>query len=85
MSESVLIWLFAGAYALIGVLFALVWQHVIRCKGVGEDIAVIKQIVADTKKEIGDHDTGLRGSIHKLARDISPYVILAQHKLERRE
>lgn len=48
MSETLLIWLFAGAYSLIAILFVMIWHHVIRCKGVGEDMAVIKQIVSES-------------------------------------
>lgn len=30
--------------------------------------------------DIGDHETGLRGQMHKMAQDISPYIISQQHK-----
>lgn len=80
MSETLILWLFAGAFGLVGVLFTLYWRHELKCKGVGEDVAVIKQVVSDIRKEIGDHESGLRGSIHKLRGEISPYIIREQHR-----
>ena len=29
-------------------------------------------------EDIGDHETGLRGQMHKMAQDISPYIITQQ-------
>ena len=70
MSEGLTIWLFAGAFGLIGMLFALIWHHVIHCKSVGEDVAVIKQIVSDIRSEIGDHEKGIIGQLHRYSKAI---------------
>lgn len=80
MSETLLIWLFAGAYGLIGVLFIMQWQHSIKCKGVGEDIAVIKSLLLRIQQDIGTHETGLRGQVHRLASDITPYILSQQQE-----
>ena len=70
MDQALLIWLFAGAFGLIGVLFVLTWHHAIKCKGVGEDVAVIKQIVSDIRQEIGVHETGIIGQLHRYSKAI---------------
>lgn len=33
--------------------------------------------------DIGDHDSGLRGQVHKLASDISPYIVRRQASEDR--
>jgi hypothetical protein len=68
MDQSLLIWLFAGAFGLIGVLFLMSWHHAIKCRGVGEDVAVIKQIVSDIRREIGSHDSGIISQLHLLSK-----------------
>jgi hypothetical protein len=78
VSETLQIWLFAGAFGMIGVLFALWWHHAVTCRKTGEDIAVIKAILVRIETDIGTHETGLRGQVHKLACDIAPYVIRSQ-------
>lgn len=74
MSETLLIWLFAGAFGLLGVLFLLWYQHSMRCKGIsekqGEDIAVIKQMLTDIRSEIGDHEKGMIGQLHRYSKSI---------------
>jgi hypothetical protein len=71
MDQELLIWLFAGAYSLIGILFVMIWHHVIRCKGVGEDMAVIRQIVSDIRQEIGNHESGIIGQLHRYSKSIT--------------
>lgn len=52
MSETVLIWLFAGGFGLIGLLFAIWWSHVQHCKVTASDISEIKQMLKDIAPEI---------------------------------
>lgn len=78
MSETLQIWLFAGAFGMIGVLFALWWHHASTCGRTSEDIAVIKGMLGRIERDIGTHETGLRGQVHKLASDISPYIVRSQ-------
>lgn len=52
MTDDVQIWLFAGGFGLIGVLFVLQWSHVRHCRAVGEAIARIDQSLADIKEHM---------------------------------
>lgn len=52
MTDEVEIWLFVGAFFLIGVNFTLHWAHARHCKKVGEDIVEIKTMIQDTFPEI---------------------------------
>lgn len=63
---------------MIGVLFVLWWHHAVMCGRTGEDIAVIKAMLTRIERDIGTHETGLRGQVHKLASDIAPYVVRSQ-------
>lgn len=85
MSETLLIWLFAGSYGLIGVLFIMQWQHSIRCKSVGEDIAVIKSLLLRIQQDIGTHETGLRGQLHELRSKVMPFILMQSLELESRQ
>lgn len=89
MTETIQIWLFAGSFGLIGVLFTLWWHHALMCKGLSQftskdveaisrDVAVIRSILERVQEDIGTHDTGMRGDIHKLRQEVTPFVIEAQ-------
>lgn len=80
MSETLQIWLFGGAFGMIGVLFVLWWHHASMCGGTSADIAVIKASLIRIERDIGTHETGLRGQVHQLASDIAPYVIRSQER-----
>jgi hypothetical protein len=71
MSESLLIWLFAGGFGLIAVLFVLWYHHIQHCRQVGADIAVIKQLLTDVRAEIGNHETGMIGQLHRYSKAIT--------------
>lgn len=45
-----------------------------------ERLAVVESDVKKIHAEIGDHDSGIRGWLHRLASDISPYIIRRQHE-----
>ena len=85
MSEALQIWLFAGAFGLIGVLFVMQWHHSIRCKGVGEDIAVIKSLLLRIQADIGTHETGLRGQVHDLQSKVMPLILMQSMEFERQQ
>jgi hypothetical protein len=78
VSETLQIWLFAGGFALIAVLFGLFYRHESKCKTTSEDVAVLKEQMRSAKDEIGDHETGLRGSLHKLRGEVTPYILKEQ-------
>jgi hypothetical protein len=73
MSEVLQIWLFAGGFGLISVLFLLWWSHIQNCRAIASDIAVIKEVLTTIRVEIGSRDTGIRGEIHAHS------SLLAQH------
>lgn len=70
MSDTLLMWIFGAAFFLICVLFGLWWHHVQVCRETGRDIAVIKQMLTDIREEIGDHETGMIGQLHRYSKSI---------------
>ena len=70
-------------------LLAFHVQHILACNKRDRDRAIENQEINTTlatiteslrrvEVDIGTHETGLRGQVHKLASDISPYVIRSQ-------
>ena len=51
--------------AVIGFIGSRLWAHVVECKGVGEKVARIDADVERMKQDIGTHDTGMRGALHR--------------------
>lgn len=47
-----------------GLLAMFIW-HLFKCRDVRIDIATIKGSIEGIAKEIGSHDTGIRGALHK--------------------
>jgi hypothetical protein len=88
MDETVLLWLFGGQMAFNVGLAKLWWDHTKDCRDYRVAAALERgQIAADVKSilhEIGDHDSGMRGSIHKLRNEVSPFIILAEREAQRR-
>lgn len=50
---------------IIGFIGSRLWTHVVECKGVGEKVARIDADVERMKEDIGTHDSGMRGEIHR--------------------
>lgn len=88
MSESTILWLFGtviGVQTLVlAAIGSMFWTHNRDCGHVRvQQATLLGQILADLRRvqqDIGDHNTGLRGQVHKLASDISPYVIREQQR-----
>lgn len=84
MSEALLIAAFLLVAGAIGRVYQLLSRHIEKCNQEaihnaherGRHEAVINRILED----IGDGDSGIRGNIHQLRRDISPYIVLEQHR-----
>lgn len=51
--------------AALGFIGSRLWAHVIECKGVATDVARIDADVERMKADIGTHDTGMRGDLHR--------------------
>ena len=69
-------------------------QHILACNKRDRDRATENQQINTTlatitatlhrvEQDIGTHETGIRGALHKLRSEISPYIIMAQQRLER--
>lgn len=88
MSENAILWLFGSIITILSLCFAgvLSWiiSHSKQCAKTQADFArefgsigaKLDRVITD----IGDHDSGLRGQVHQLSTDISPYVISQQMK-----
>jgi hypothetical protein len=53
--------------AVIGFIGSRLWTHVVECRGVGEKVAAIDKDVERMKQDIGTHESGMRGEIHKIS------------------
>ena len=61
--------------AVIGFIGSRLWTHVVECRGVGEKVAAIDRDVERMKSDIGTHDDGMRGELHRTA------TMCTQHEL----
>lgn len=62
MSEADIIKILIACQA--GLLAMFIW-HLFKCRDVRIDIAMIKGAIDGIAKEIGSHETGIRGSLHR--------------------
>jgi len=58
-----------------GFLASRLWTHVTECKSVGEKVAAMWSDVERMKEDIGTHDTGMRGDLHRTS------TMCTQHEL----
>lgn len=83
MDQALLIWLFGITGAgLLGIL-KLWWDHIRECRARIAEAAVMRADINRLMHEVGDHETGLRGAMHALRNEISPFVIWAERKMEK--
>lgn len=76
MSEGILIAIFSVMAGAIAALAGMHWRHTEQCKLSDEKLAEIGSDVKRIIQEIGTHETGMRGTIHKHA------SVLTRHELE---
>jgi len=50
---------------IVGFIGTRLWSHVVECKSTGEKVASMWADVERMKQDIGTHDTGMRGAIHR--------------------
>lgn len=67
MSEAVQIAAFLLVAGAIATLAKLLWDHVQHCKEVHGKLAEISGDVKRVIQDVGTHDSGLRGTVHKCA------------------
>lgn len=92
MDQTVLLWILTTTVGLLtAVIGGMIWMmisHAGDCRDYrvanathnGSVDAKLERIIRD----IGDHDSGMRGDIHDLRKQVTPFVIMAQAELERR-
>lgn len=51
--------------AIIGFLAKALWAHVVECREVRAQLGGIVEALKVITNEIGDHDRGIRGELHK--------------------
>jgi hypothetical protein len=84
-------WILGVLIAAQAGLLSFYIHHIIACNKRDRDraaenlqinttLATIVESQRRMARDIGDHETGLRGQVHKLASDISPYVIREQQR-----
>lgn len=67
MSETLQIWLFAAAFALIGLSFAWQWAHRHECESCRIASAKARGDIDYLLNEVGeDHNAGMRARLHFL-------------------
>lgn len=80
-----------AALALIGAIWLLFRAKVERTESRLDDhikddnkaherVAVVESKIERIEKDIGDHESGIRGWLHKLSNDVSPYIIKKQRE-----
>lgn len=47
-------------------IISQLWAHVLECRQVNARLAALENDMERAKEDIGTHDTGIRGAIHKL-------------------
>jgi hypothetical protein len=85
VSDTLIMWLFGGAFGCILGLGGLWLSHIRDCREVRAMLAELNTNMTTVLREIGTHETGLRGSLHKLRSEISPFVLWVQGEKERRK
>jgi len=84
-------WVLAVVVAAQAGLLGFYIKHIIDCNRrdltraienlhISTTLATITESLRRVQLDIGDHGSGLRGQVHKLASDITPYVIREQMK-----
>ena len=53
--------------AITGFLWHTVWSHVMECKHVTARLSLLEGDMERAKEDIGTHDTGMRGAIHRVS------------------
>jgi hypothetical protein len=92
MSDEALLWMLGTLIginsSIIGVLFFMLWSHIQKCSKSGEErAAALARLETQQERiihDIGDHESGLRGSFHDLRDRMTPLAVWAEREMERR-
>jgi hypothetical protein len=69
---------------LLVALLGLLLNHISQCSRFHERLAKMEAEMLTVKHEIGDHGSGLRGSMHDLRDRMTPLAVWAEREMERR-
>lgn len=64
-------WLFGTVFGLIGVLYAMFYKHNLKCADREAKKAMLETKVIAIEKEIGTHETGIIGQLHRFSKAIT--------------
>jgi hypothetical protein len=74
VSETVLLWIFGTIITVQSLALCAIagklWEHVIHCRDVGATVAEMRGDIKRLLQDIGTHESGLRGQVHDLNRDL---------------
>lgn len=83
-AEAIPLWVLMLALGALGTLLTvgiyMVVNHFRDDQKRAERLAVAESKIERIDGEIGDHNSGIRGWLHQLSSDISPYIIRRQHE-----
>jgi hypothetical protein len=85
MDTPVLLAILGAQLLMIGGLFKLWWDHIRDCRARAAKDAVMRSDIDKLLHEVGDHETGIRGAMHKLRQDLSPFAVWCQLEMAKRE
>lgn len=70
MNDTILLWILGTFVLCLGAISGLLWRHVEHCKEVHSKLAEIGADVKRIQSDIGTHETGIRGTVHKTANTV---------------
>lgn len=71
--------------AVTGFIGSRLWSHVDRCKSVAEKLSRIDADVERMKQDIGTHETGMRGQVHKTVQVVQEHEMTLRSLIRDRE
>jgi hypothetical protein len=91
MDQDVTLWLFGILIGLqttvLGAVVWAIWSHSHDCRDfrvkLAAMIADIGTRLTRIEMDIGTHDTGMRGDLHRLRNDVSPLITMERLRQER--
>lgn len=87
MTEAALLWVLGILVTIVIGLSVAIFNHVKECREPRSALAELKTEMARVKEDIGTHDTGIRGHVHRIADDVGRHGLeigLLQRKVNDR-
>lgn len=87
MSEAAVLWIVGTLVTVVLGLGGLLLSHFRDCRDfrvkLSADIATLQGDVSRVMRDIGDHESGLRGGMHDLRNRMTPLAIWAEREMEK--